>query len=81
MTSLSEYVEGVPNICGSEELVARASAPAGAVYLSGSGIDFGRVRSAFSSALHMHQPLIPAGGSDLSTAAVISNLQDRKSVV
>ena len=75
MTSLSEYVEGVPNICGSEELVARASAPAGAVYLSGSGIDFGRVRSAFSSALHMHQPLIPAGGSDLSTAAVISNLQ------
>ncbi|MFY9728436.1 MAG: hypothetical protein WAJ87_23265 [Bryobacteraceae bacterium] len=73
--SLAEYVEGVPNICGSEELLARASAPAGAVYLPGSGIDFGRVRSAFSSALHMHQPLIPAGGSDLGTAAVISNLQ------
>ncbi|MCC6932106.1 MAG: glycosyl hydrolase family 57 [Deltaproteobacteria bacterium] len=27
-------------------------------------------------ALHMHQPLIPAGGSDLQTADVISNLQD-----
>ena len=26
--SLAEYVEGVPNICGSEELLARASAPA-----------------------------------------------------
>ncbi len=26
-------------------------------------------------ALHMHQPLIPAGGNDLRTAAVVSNLQ------
>jgi hypothetical protein len=38
-------------------------------------MDFGRARSAFANALHMHQPLIPAGGSDLGTAAVISNLQ------
>jgi hypothetical protein len=25
--------------------------------------------------LHMHQPLIPAGGADLRTAGIISNLQ------
>jgi hypothetical protein len=73
--SLSEYVNGVPNICGSETLIARALERAEAVFLPESGIDFGRARSAFSIALHMHQPLIPAGGPDLSTAAVISNLQ------
>ena len=40
-----------------------------------SRVDFARVRSAFAIALHMHQPLIPAGGGDLRTAAIISNLQ------
>jgi hypothetical protein len=73
--TLSEYVEGLPNISGSEDLVARAMARTGPFYLSESGIDFGRIRSAFSIALHMHQPLIPAGGGDLRTAAVISNLK------
>jgi hypothetical protein len=40
-----------------------------------SPIDFARIRSACAIALHMHQPLIPAGGADLRTAALISNLQ------
>ena len=31
--------------------------------------------SAFAVALHMHQPLIPAGGPELGSAAVIGNLQ------
>jgi len=35
-----------------------------------------RGRGAAAIALHMHQPLIPAGGSDLRTAAIISNLQN-----
>lgn len=74
-TSLSEYVEGLPNISGSEDLVAEALARKGPLYLGESGIDFGRARSTFSNALHMHQPLIPAGGTDLSTAGIISNLQ------
>ena len=73
--SLSEYVNGVPNICGSETPIARALERAEAVFLPESGIDFGRARSTFSIALHMHQPLIPAGGPDLGTAAVIGNLQ------
>ena len=72
---ISEYVDGQPNICGCEDLVNQARNRSGPVYLPESGIDFGRIRSAFSIALHMHQPLIPAGGGDLQTAAVISNLK------
>jgi len=73
---IPEYIDGLPNICGSEELVNQARNRPGASYLPGSGIDFERIRSAFSVALHMHQPLIPAGGGDLHTAALISNLKD-----
>ncbi|MGC9972037.1 MAG: glycosyl hydrolase family 57 [Bryobacteraceae bacterium] len=73
--SLPEHVDGLPDLCGSEDAVAQAMARKGPIYLPGCGIDFGRVRSAFSIALHMHQPLIPAGGGDLGTAAVISNLK------
>src|SRR5208282_1241632 len=36
---------------------------------------YARIRSACAIALHMHQPLIPAGGDNLRTAAMISNLQ------
>ncbi len=72
---LSEYVGGLPNICGSEDAIARAMARKGPWFLSRSGIDWGRVRSGAAIALHMHQPLIPAGGGDLRTAAIISNLK------
>ncbi len=77
MTALPEYVDSLPNISGAEGLCAQAmGANKGKViYLHESGIDFGRIRSAAAIALHMHQPLIPAGGSDLSTAEIISNLK------
>jgi len=75
MTQLPEYIDGLPNISGSENLVANAVARQGPAYLPYCGIDFGRVRSAFSVALHMHQPLIPAGGDDLRTAGIVSNLK------
>ncbi len=77
MSDLPEYIDGLPNISGAEQLCAQAmSANKGkAIYLHESGIDFGRIRSAGAIALHMHQPLIPAGGSDLSTAEIISNLK------
>jgi len=39
------------------------------------GVDFPNINSAFAIALHMHQPLIPAGGSNLATAEIISNLK------
>lgn len=73
--SLPEYVNGIPNLSGSEKVIAEAMARRGPWYLPECGIDFGRARSGFADALHMHQPLIPAGSPDLSTASIISNLQ------
>ena len=75
-TAVTENIDTQPNISGSEDLIARTMARRGPYYLNDSRIDFGQTRSAFSIALHMHQPLIPAGGPDLQTAAVISNLKD-----
>jgi len=77
MTELPEYIDQRPNICGSEpkiESALRAHA-AKPVFLAESRIDFGNINSAFAIALHMHQPLIPAGGHDLSNAEIISNLK------
>jgi len=34
-----------------------------------------KINSCFGIALHMHQPMIPAGGDDMRTAKIISNLQ------
>lgn len=73
--SLPEYINGVPNISGSESAVAKAMARPGPFYLPESEIAFERARSGFANALHMHQPLIPAGSPDLGTAPIISNLQ------
>jgi hypothetical protein len=75
IVDLPEYVGELPNICGSEEILSDSSGEREPVYLSGSGIDFGSIKSCFANALHMHQPMIPAGGKDLRTARVISNLQ------
>src|SRR6516164_8616151 len=77
MTELAEYIEQRPNIYGSEEQIAAAiQAAAGKpAFLPESRIDFANINSAFALALHMHQPLIPAGGSDLATAEIISNLK------
>ncbi len=75
MNDWPDRVNGVPNISGHEEEVAGATAHDGVVFRDASPIDFGAIRSAFAIALHQHQPLIPAGGDDLATAGVISNLQ------
>jgi hypothetical protein len=78
MSQLPEYVDGLPNICGSEPLVEETlrASRVSPVFLPESRIDFGHIRSACAIALHMHQPLIPAGGGgDYHTAAVISNLK------
>ena len=77
MNRMPEYIDGLPNICGAEGDVERAISENRdrPVFLPDSRMDFSAIKSAFANALHMHQPLIPAGGGDLSTAAVISNLQ------
>jgi hypothetical protein len=72
-----ETIDGLPNICGQEDLIASTLAKSQGknLYLGKSSIDFGRIRSACAIALHMQQPLIPAGGNDLRSAAIISNLK------
>ena len=78
MNNLPEYINGLPNICGSEKLVADAvrTGLEHSALSSGNPIDFNRIKSGFAVALHMHQPLIPAGGSELNTAKIIGNLED-----
>jgi hypothetical protein len=77
MSPLPEYVDGLPNLSGSEDLIERTIAAARdrPVFLDDSRIPFDRIRSACALALHMHQPLTPTGGDDLRTAALIGNLQ------
>jgi len=77
MTELPEYVDGLPNICGAEDLIEHTVAEGRErrLFVGHGGIDFARIRSAAAVALHMHQPLLPAGGGDLRSAALISNLQ------
>lgn len=76
MNAFEESVNGLPNLSGSELLLEQAySSRDGSELLAESRLDFSRIRSAAAIALHMHQPLIPAGGSDLHTARIIGNLQ------
>jgi hypothetical protein len=77
MQELPECVDGLPNLCGSEQQIqgAVAAGRARPVFDGQTPVDISGVDSAFAVALHMHQPLIPAGGPDLRTAAIVSNLQ------
>jgi hypothetical protein len=77
MSEIPEYVDGLPNISGEEARVARSLGAAAEkpAFLPSSTIPFDRIRSACAIALHMHQPLIPAGGDDLRSAEIIGNLQ------
>jgi Glycosyl hydrolase family 57 len=77
MNSVAESIEGLPNICGSEAAVEETMRPSAGhqVFAGENPIDFNRIRSAAAIALHMHQPLVPAGGNDLRTAAMIGHLQ------
>ncbi len=76
-SQFTELADGLPNFCGAEDQVESAvqASRGDRNFLPHSRIDFGRVRSAFANALHMHQPLIPAGGRDLGSADIISNLK------
>ncbi|MGF1509802.1 MAG: glycosyl hydrolase family 57 [Myxococcota bacterium] len=72
---LPESVNGTVNLSGSESLIEKTLAESRDRRLYPDVVDFGGISSSFAIALHMHQPLVPAGGSDLRTAAVISNLR------
>jgi hypothetical protein len=77
MKTLPESIDGLPNICGSEHLIEGAiqKRREQRVFPIENGVDFSQIQSAAAIALHMHQPLIPAGGADLRTATIISNLK------
>src|SRR5438045_6870340 len=77
MADLAECIDGLPNLCGSEERIRQAirASRTDPVFLPQGVSGFGEITSAFAIALHMHQPLIPAGGPELRTAQLISNVQ------
>lgn len=73
MPKLPEYIDALPNICGAEHTIEAALRKRSGTCSSVAHFD--HLKSACAVALHMHQPLIPAGGNDVHTAALISNLQ------
>jgi len=77
MSELQENIDGIPNISGSEKIVEQAvqTGKNKTIFKQESRIDFKSINSACAIALHMHQPLIPAGGGDIRNAEIISNLK------
>ncbi len=74
MTELVEYVDGVPNLSGADDMIAK-SMDNRKVFLPHSRIDWDNVKSAFAIALHMHQPIIPNPDQPLREAEEISYLK------
>ncbi len=81
MPELPEWLDGLPNICGfdAQREEALHANDGRAIFLPESGIDFGQARGACAVALHMHQPIMPAGGpdrgADLRVNPLVGNLQ------
>jgi hypothetical protein len=75
MAQSHEIIEGLPNICGNEENTGSIAELQDKDLTASTAEPFKGIRAAFACILHMHQPLIPAGGEELQTAAIISNLQ------
>jgi hypothetical protein len=64
LPALPKSVDGLPDICGSEGVIEKAVklGRGEPVFLQAHPTDaFAGIDSAFAIALHMHQPLIPAG--------------------
>src|SRR5436190_6516959 len=71
---IPEMIDGLPNFCGREAQVEEVTRRRGPVYLNETNLRLDRLQAVFAIALHMQQPLIPAGGNDVRTADIISNL-------
>ncbi|MBN2475189.1 MAG: hypothetical protein JXB62_11310 [Pirellulales bacterium] len=71
---IPEIVDGLPNLCGAEAQVEEVTRRREPVFLGQTNLQLDRLRATFAIALHMQQPLIPAGGDDLHHAEIISNL-------
>jgi len=73
-TALPEIINGLPNLCGQEGQVEEVTRTRPPVFLPETNLRLERLRATFAIALHMQQPLIPAGSSDIRHADIISNL-------
>lgn len=71
LPTLPEIIDGLPNICGWESLVDSVVKNDRPVFLPTTNINIHQVKATFAIALHMQQPIIPAG----SNGELISNLQ------
>jgi hypothetical protein len=71
---IPEVVNGLPNLCGHDAVVEEITRDRSPVYLRETNLRLDRLQAVFAIALHMQQPLIPAGSNDLRTADLISNL-------
>ncbi len=69
--------QGPPDLSGAEALIDTAvrDGHAAPLYRDRTPVRLADIDAACAIALHMHQPLIPAGGGDLRHAGIISNLQ------
>ncbi len=70
MEPLAEYAGGLPNLCLQEPLISEAITAGREYPVFPHDADIQHAASTFAVALHMHQPLIPAGG-DLRSAPVM----------
>ncbi len=74
LRAIPEMVNGLPNLCGAWDQVKEITRQRHPVYLNETNLRLDRLRDTFAIALHMQQPLIPAGGHNLATNDLISNL-------
>ena len=72
--SPQSIVDGIPNITGLEREVEKVTSSGDRLFAPDPHALDG-VRSSFANALHMQQPMIPAGAGDLQHAPLVSNLQ------
>src|SRR5262249_9716009 len=73
-TPIPETVNGLPNLSGADGRVEEITRSRPPVYLGETNLPLDRLPATVGIALPMQQPLIPAGGGDLRTADLISNL-------
>jgi hypothetical protein len=71
---IPEMVNGLPNLCGFDTQVEEVTRRRGPAFLNETNLRLDRIQATFAVALHMQQPLVPAGGNNLRSADVISNL-------
>jgi len=74
MLNMPEIIDGLPNICGSEEEIAEVTRHREPVFIENSNLHPDRLEAVYAVALHMHQPLVPAGSTEIASADLVSNL-------